>query len=295
MNFNFIFNSRGVMRARHTTAVFILILAGALAASAQENYFVTYTHQMEEPGNLEVGLKSASGWPKAGNSFVGSSLEFEYGMKTWWTTELYLDGQATAGANATFSGFRWENRFRPLLTEHWINPVLYAEFEDINGSNRSLLEIVGHDGLADTIERPERAEKERELELKLILSSNTRGWNFAENFIAEKNFAAGEPWEFGYAVGASRALSLKASPNPCTFCRENFALGAEMYGGLGDTDGFGLSNTSHYLAPTVTWNVPAGPTFRISPGFGLNGNSNGFLLRLGMTYEFEQIFARKDK
>ena len=281
------------MQARHIAVFLLLFVFGAGLARAQENYFVTYTHQMEEPGNLEIGLKSASGWPKAGHSFVGSSMEFEYGMKAWWTTELYLDGQATPGANATFSGFRWENRFRPLLTEHWINPVLYAELEDINGSNRSLLEIVGHDGVADTLERPERAEKKREVELKLILSSNARGWNIAENFTAEKNFAGGEPWEFGYAVGVSRALSLKASPNPCSFCRENFSLGAEMYGGLGDTDGFGLSNTSHYLAPTVTWRMPAGPTFRVSPGFGLNDNSNGFLLRVGVTYEFEQIFARK--
>ena len=88
------------------------------------------------------------------------------------------------------------------------------------------------------------------MELKLILSSNFKGWNVAENMIAEKNIA-GEPWEFGYAVAMSRPLSLVASPNACRFCRENFALGAEMYGGLGDRYSFGLHDTSHYLAPTV--------------------------------------------
>ena len=31
---------------------------------AQENYFVTYTHHMEEPGSLEVGNKSVTGFPK---------------------------------------------------------------------------------------------------------------------------------------------------------------------------------------------------------------------------------------
>lgn len=275
-------------------AVFLLILGAVLGARAQENYFVTYTHQMEEPGNLEIGLKSASGWPRAGDSFVGSSLEIEYGMKAWWTTEFYLDGQVTAGANATFSGFRWENRFRPLLTEHWINPVLYAELEDINGSNRSLLEIVGHDGVEDTAEYPDRTEKKREIELKLILSSNVRGWNISENFTSEKNFAEPE-WEFGYAFGVSRALSQKASPDPCTFCRENFSLGAEIYGGLGDTETFGFADTAHYLAPTATWRIPNGPTLRVSPGFGLNDHSNGFLLRTSVSYEFEQIFARGRK
>src|SRR3954464_8989089 len=219
------------------------LLALAPAARAQENYFVTYSHQMEEPGNLEVGMKSVSGFPKAGNSFVGTSLEFEYGVKAWWTTELYLDAQATANENSTFSGWRWENRFRPLMHEHWINPVLYVEFEDINSSNRSLLEIVGHDGVDKFHERADRAEKKREVELRLILSSNFKGWNVSENFITEKNFAE-DAWEFGYAVGVSRPLSQKASPNECIFCRENFDLGAEMYGGLGDTGALTLRDTA---------------------------------------------------
>ena len=293
MNFNFNFK---IIRIREMHKYLLLILLAlaplAPAACAQENYFVTYTHQMEEPGNLELGNKSVFGSPRAGNGFLGSSLELEYGVKAWWTTELYLDGQATAHENTTFTGWRLENRFRPLLGEHWINPVLYAEFEDINGADRSLLEIVGHDGVADFLTRADRAERKREVELKLILSSNFKGWNVAENFTAEKNLA-NEPWEFGYALGVSRPLSLQASPDPCTFCRENFALGAELYGGLGDRYSFGQRDTSHYLAPTVTWRTPAGPTFRLSPGFGLNDNSHGFLLRFGVTYEIEQVFARK--
>ena len=32
-----------------------------------------------------------------------------------------------------------------------------------------------------------RMDKEREIELKLILGSNVHGWNISENFIAEKN------------------------------------------------------------------------------------------------------------
>jgi len=27
-------------------------------------------------------------------------------------------------------GYRWEIRFRPLLREHWIDPVIYIEFEN---------------------------------------------------------------------------------------------------------------------------------------------------------------------
>src|SRR5215471_14556493 len=201
-------------------------------SSSAQNYFVTYTHHMEEPGNLEIASKSVSGFPRAGNAFWGNAMELEYGVKTWWTSELYLDSQTTANESTLFTGFRLENRFRPLLKEHWINPVLYAEFEDINSADKALLEVVGHDGVEDFLDRNDRSEKKREVELKLILGSNFKGWNVSENLIAEKNIA-GEPWEFGYALAVSRPLSLVASANECRFCRENFTLGAELYGGLG--------------------------------------------------------------
>jgi hypothetical protein len=273
----------------------LLCLASFLICSrpvhAQENYFVTYSHHMEEPGNLEFSTKSVAGFPRAGNSFWGNALELEYGVKTWWTSELYLDGQTTANESSVFTGFRFENRFRPLMREHWINPVLYVEFENINGADKAMLEVVGHDGVADFLERNDRSEKKREVELKLILGSNYKGWNFSENFIAEKNLAA-EPWEFGYAVGVSRPLSLTASPNPCRLCRENFALGAELYGGLGDRYTFGLHDTSHYLAPTMAFHLPSGPTFSVSPAAGLNNNSHGFLLRVGVSYEVDRFFSR---
>jgi hypothetical protein len=259
--------------------------------SAQENYFVTYSHELEEPGNLEIAAKSVSGSPRNGNPFLATALEFEYGIKTWWTAEVYLDGQTTANESTVFTGYRLETRVRPLLTEHWINPILYFEFEDLNAADKALLEVVGHDTNADFFTRNDRSEKKREAELKLILSSNFKGWNVSENFIAEKNLA-GEPWEFGYAVGASRPLALAVSPKPCKFCRENFVLGAEMYGGLGERYSFGLSDTSHYLGPVLSWNLPRGPSFRLSPNFGLNHNSNGFLLRFMVSYEFNQFFSR---
>lgn len=258
---------------------------------AQENYFVTYSHQMEEPGNLELATRNVSGFPHGANSFVGSVLELEYGLKAWWTSELYLDGQSTARESSVFTGFRLENRFRPLMREHWINPVLYFEFENINRADKSLLEVVGHDGRADFLGRNDRSEKKREAEFKLILSSNFKGWNISENIIAEKNLKA-EPWEFGYALGFSRPLSLIASPNPCRLCRENIALGAELYGGLGDRYSFGLHDTSHYFAPIASLRLPNGPAFKISPGIGLNSNSHGMLLRFGMSYEIDQIWSK---
>lgn len=272
-------------------ACFLTVLAFVPFAQAQEYYFVTYSHEMEEPGNLEIAAKNVTGAPKGGNAFAATALEFEYGANTWWTTEVYLDGQTTAGESTVFTGFRWENRVRPLLSEHWINPILYFEFEDINGADKALLEVVGHDSRADFLARNSRAEKKRETEFKLILSSNFRGWNVSENVIAEKNLSGGA-WEFGYAFGAGRPLALAASARKCMVCRENFVLGGEMYGGLGERHSFGLRDTSHYFGPVLTWNIPSGPALRLSPNFGLNGNSNGFLFRFMVSYEIDQVFSK---
>jgi len=279
------------MQLSCNTFVASLALASAAIICAQEPpTFITYTHQMEEPGNLEISTYGAIGSPDGGHGFYGSATEFEYGLKGWWTTEFYLDGQATARDSALFTGFRWENRFRLIPHEHWINPVLYVEFEDINGADKTLLEVVDNDGQADLAEpnSDSRQEKEREIEAKLILGSYVKGWTIAENFIAEKNLAHA-PFEFGYAAAATRPLALAARPDECTFCPENFQAGVEIYGGLGTHKSFGLTDTAHYIAPLLAWSLPSGVTLKVSPGFGLTGASLPFLLRVGVSYEIPQI------
>jgi hypothetical protein len=265
------------------------LLSGTLSRplTAQENpYFVAYDHNLEEPGNLEVEYFSTFSTQRAGSSFHAFWTEFEYGVTAWWTTEFYLDAQSTFHDSTVYSGFKWENRFRVLKHEHWINPVLYAEFEDINLTDKTMKEVVGHDVESDYMvtNGDARRQHKREMEWKLILSSNSKGWNFSENIIAEKNLS-NEPWEFGYALAASRPLALKAAAKRCNFCRQNFVVGAEMYGGLGDRHSFGLRETSHYFAPAAAWNLPSGWTLRLSPGFGLNDNSHKFLLRWGVSRE----------
>jgi len=271
---------------------FILILISAPVSSAGEGgYFITYSHQMEEPGNLEISFFTTSGKPDGGNRFVNTVMELEYGLKGWWTTEVYLHGQTTFSDSSVFTGYRWENRFRLLPREHWINPVFYFEWEDINGADKSVLEVVGFDGAADLAgpNSEARREKKRELEAKLILSSNVKGWNISGNFVAEKNIAHA-PFEFGYAVGVNRPLALEASPKMCSLCCENFRAGVELYGGLGTHQSFGFQRgTSHYIAPTLAWELPSGVTVQISPGFGLTAGSNSFLLRVAATYEIPQF------
>jgi hypothetical protein len=271
-----------------------LCAALASAAAAQERpYFITYGRHLEEPDSLEISLNPVFATQRRGGDFLAGWLELEYGVKGWWTTELYLDAQGTRRDSTALTGWRWENRVRPLLHEHWINPVLYLEYEDIDGADKTMLEVVGHDVVADHAppNRELRRERKHELEAKLILGSSLADWDLSEDFIAEKNLS-GAPWEFGYAVGCSRPLALPARPEPCSFCAENFTAGVEMYGGLGDAGGFGLKDTSHYLAALVAWNLPGGTTLRLSPAFGLNRSSHRFLLRFGVSYEIPGLWRR---
>jgi hypothetical protein len=281
----------GAIRLFLCLIIFALI-AFARSAQAQENsYIVTYDHYLEEPGSLEVEYFSTFGTQRGGNDFHAFWGEFEYGATAWWTTELYLDGQTTFNDSTILTGFRWENRFRVLQREHFINPVLYIEYEQISGADKLLKEVEGHDVEADyaTQNALARHDHNHELETKLLLSKTFNGWNIAENTIATKNLTGGGPWEFGYAIGASRPLALKASARRCSFCRENFIAGLELYGGLGDRHSFGLHETSHYLAPVLAWNLPSNWTLRLSPGFGLNENSHRFLLRWGVSREFPRF------
>ena len=272
-------------------ATALLGVALATPGVAQESpYFITYDHHMEEPRALEVSLSPVLGSPREGKASLATQIELEYGARAWWTTALYLDSQSTSGDGTAFTGYRIENRVRLLLREHAINPVLYVEFADVNGADKVVREVVGFDSWRDLAvpNREARLVKKREVETKLILSSDRHGWNFAGNVIAEKNRTE-SPWEFGYAFAASRPLALAASPNECRLCRENFSAGVEVYGGLGENGRMTLTNTSHYVAPTASWSLPNGVTLRVSPAFGVTRDSNRAFVRFAISYELRGL------
>jgi hypothetical protein len=287
--------------ARGLSPVFFAVLfcscfvffTGSRTPAQEPPYFIAYSHHLEEPGNLEIEVNPVFGTQRGGNDYLAGTTEFEYGVKAWWTSEFYLDGQSTFGDSTLFTGFRWENRFRPLMREHWINPLLYFEYENVSEADKSMIEVVGfdHEGDYAAPNSALRTAVDHELEGKLILSSDFKGWNVSENFITERNLGH-DPYEFGYAAGASRPLRLAASARYCNLCAENFLVGAEFYGGLGTTWNFTTSGTSHYGAALLGWQLPGGATFRISPGFGLNDNSHRFILRWGISYEFAGVGER---
>src|SRR5215471_5825047 len=188
--------------------IVVLLAFASIAAPTQESpYFVTYDHHLEEPGNLEIETTGTAGIPPQGrNFFFAPYLELEYGVTGRWTSELYLEGQSTWNDSTIFTGWRFENRFRPLKREHWVNPVLYLEYESVNEASRIQKEIVGHGPDLITPNSELRSGTNHELETKLILSSDVHDWNVAGNFTVEKNLSHNEGFEFGYSFGASRSL-----------------------------------------------------------------------------------------
>jgi hypothetical protein len=53
----------------------LLLCGPALIRASEGPYFVTYTHQLEEQGNLDVENRSVIGRPAATNRFIGSAVE----------------------------------------------------------------------------------------------------------------------------------------------------------------------------------------------------------------------------
>ena len=277
---------------RWVLVVVVLGVAGrvATAQAPEPPYFVTYSDVLEEPGNLEIASQNVGANPKNVNAFYAQTVELEYGVTAWYTAELYLQGQSTVNDSTVFTGFRFENRFRPLRSTHWINPVIYVEYEDHSQADKSFLEITDHAVITDQAVSNDllRSSVERAVEGKLILSSTFNGFNVSENFIAEKNLT-NEPWEFGYALGASRSLASAGSSKDCRFCRQYFSVGAEIFGGMGTRYDFGFKGTSIYAGPTLGYAAPHNVTVTVGPDFGLNDNTARVLWRMKVAYEYSQF------
>lgn len=263
------------MRYLYIVAVLVAIPHQPMLAQ-QNPYFVTYDHRMEEHQNLELSTQSTVGIPKHGlPGYLGQLFEVEYGVTQRWSSALYLEGASQRRDSTVFTGIRLENRFKVLDGEHRINPVLYFEYENINEASRIQKEVLGHAEPSGESLKDLRHETAREIEAKLILSSDIKSWNIAGNFIVEKNLTEDEGFEFGYSLGVFHPLSSKSS----------FSVGTELYGGLGSTRQFGLKDTAHYIAPLLVWNFARNQAVKVSPGFGLTPNSDRMLLRFGYTYE----------
>ena len=59
----------------------LCILPFTSARAQEKPYFITYSHDLEEPGNLEIETKTALGRPDGANHYGAATMELEYGSK----------------------------------------------------------------------------------------------------------------------------------------------------------------------------------------------------------------------
>lgn len=260
--------------ARHAPAAIICacVLGAVAEADAQERpYFVTYGDRLERPGELEVSVLTTIGDVRESPNYVAPWIEVEYGVTRRWTTEVYLEGVTIHKDASAFTGWRWENRFRPLAGEHFLNPVLYLEYENVNDASRIQKEIVGEGSPSNARLGELIRERAHELEGRVILSKYFADWEVAGNAIVEKNLSQDEGVEYGYAASASKRLG-------------PFTAGLEVYGGLGASRPE-FEQTRHFVAPILAWRLSNGSVIKGSVGFGVTDTSERYLVRLGYSVD----------
>jgi hypothetical protein len=272
-----------ITRTASYALMFLSIAGGSLAQ--ERPYFVTYDDHVEKRGEMELSVLSTSANVKdEGTRYIAPWIEIEYGVTSQWTTELYLESTTFRGDGSAFTGWRLENRYRPLKGEHLFNPVLYVEYESINEASRIQKEIVGRGPLPFEPIRSLAEDHANELEGRFILSSWFGNLNVSENFIVEKNLSHDEGYEFGYAVGVSWPLK-GTWDGECRFCAGALTPALEVYGGLGTTAAGATGATRQFVAPVLAWHLTRDSLLRVSAGFGVTNSSDRFELRLGYTVE----------
>lgn len=276
-------------RSRCCAAVLCLgaVLTSLSPASAGSGAnYVLYNHHTASQGEKEIKLLSDFGNPGNGEAnYFAQLIEFEYGVTDRWTTALYFEGDKIDGENYAFGGWRFENRLRLFEGNVFLNPVLYAEYEELRPAHRIKRGAVGR---TDGGGEEEEEGTEHEVETKLILGQDVSDrLDVSFNWINETNLDSGK-WAFGYAAGLNYVLFEVDGSNRGWEMKE-VKLGVEFFGGLGDSEKgltFDGSKTEQYAGVNLKSELANGVQVGIGGAFGLTGDSEDAIVRTMIGYEF---------
>lgn len=262
-------------------------LAPAALAGSGAN-FVTYNHHTADKGEIEVKLLTDVSEGN-GSEYFAQLVELEYGVTDRWTAALYFEGVESDGANYEFGGWRFENRLR--LFDYGalpLNPVLYAEYEQLEPEHRYKRAVTGRAGEEEAEEEEEGTE--HEMELKLLLGQDIGDrFDVAFNWISEVNLDSGA-WGHGYAMGLNYVLFETEGGGRHSWALKDVKLGVEMFGGLGNSEeGLTLDpdETEQYAGINLKGAFANAIEAGIGVAVGLTDHSEDAILRLMVGYEFE--------
>lgn len=267
----------------------VAVLPGSAFCGNAAN-FILYNHHTADEGEREIMLMNDFGQDFDGTRYAAQMVELELGVTDRWTTEFMIEGQTTSGEGGyNFTGWRWENRYRPFEYGTFLNPVLYAEWEDLSEDTKYLMEVSGR---TDAEEHEKARPRERIFETRLILGQDiTERLDVAFNWINESDFDTGVT-AFGYAAGLNYKLTKR--PNHVRHIEEEHGyhpeirLGVELFGGLGDSDkGITADSgvTAHYLGVNALYHMTQKVMVKFGGAIGLTNVSQD-LFRLAVGYEF---------
>lgn len=188
--------------------VHTILTAGLLCGRAwagNNGYFTTYNSEVER-GEFELMFMndltspSESRQEEGFGDYLSHMIELEYGATDQWATEFMVEWfEDLHTVDAEFTGFRWENRYRLFKQPVPLNPMVYAEYEDLALKTRYKMEVSGwvRPPYEEGGEEPDR---ERILETRLVLSEDIGPIDLAFNWINETDLANGHT-PFGYSLG----------------------------------------------------------------------------------------------
>lgn len=271
---------------------------GASPALAHKGYMTTYSHHIEK-GEVELMVlndftsPSAHKGEEGQGDHISQMTELKYNptdrlaLEFMW--EWFRDVEKGRGK---FTGYRYEARYR-LFKDVPLNPMVYAEYEDLHPTTRYKMEVSGW--IRPPYDKPEEPEPAREkiLESRLILSQDFGPWNAAFNWINESDLQSGDA-AFGYAMGAFYKIHEDAhgehagheGHGASRFIRP-MAVSFELFGALGDKRRFGLwpSRQEHYFQPGITFHLGEHSMLTTGYAMGLTKSSDD-LMRLNVGWKF---------
>lgn len=281
-------------------------LPGSLKAQMNMNpYFTAISYPLEKHSLMLMILPDYQS-ARYGNDFFTGMLMAEYGLTQRWTIGVMAEGQKIAGLPAIYGGMRLNTYVHVLPDDRLLNLTLYGEYEDLNGASLYKMEVAGFgpEDLTEPLELARRT-RVRTFEQRVIVYHDWDRLNATFNFIRETALDGPRGSDYGYAFGFFFAPSwmsdamdgmkgMEGMTDPPLLSMSRLGYGLELIGALGNDQKFGFdwNAQQHYFGVVLGYAISSDCSMRLEPAFGLSGESDPFMLRLGVAYMFTPCVSR---
>ena len=293
------------------TALMISVSPFTLVAednSSMNPYFTAVSYTLPKDMLMAMGLADLQSARYSSNFVTGMGM-VQYGITSWWTAGIMVEGQKIEGLPITYAGERINTFFKVFPHDDMVNLTLYGEYEHLNAAALYKMEVAGFGGENLTSPLGEaRRTPVRTIEGRAIMYHDWGRTNATFNFISETGLDSKEN-DFGYALGIFRnpewtgmameagmdgMSGMTASSPPPLLSLRRLGYGVEMIGALGNSKHFGIywQREQQYLGPVFTYAISRNWSAHVEPAFGLSDVSDPFVFRMGLSYSLDRLMHR---